>query len=292
MSLGVTDRIRAHCRPLESIATDTAPSLQKLPDIRAVLFDVYGTLIISASGDIGLDSGSHRAQALAEVASQFGVTLECSSEQGIALLEQTIREEHARAKSRGVDYPEIEIRETWEHVLSQIAGASQLDLDCGLWSLEFELRVNPTWTMPGARELLDDLQRQGLVIGIVSNAQFFTPMLFPALLDKSLEDWGVTPELSFFSFEHRRAKPGTYLYELAAKGLLQQKISPEQVLYIGNDMLNDVTPAHEVGFRTALFAGDQRSLRWRSEDPRVHGVKADIVVTHLPQLMECLPHTL
>ena len=95
----------------------------------------------------------------------------------------------------------------------------------------------------------------------------------------------------YFSYEHRRAKPGTDLYELAASELANQGISPTQVLYVGNDMLNDITAADQVGFRTALFAGDQRSLRLRSNDDRVHGVEADIVVTELPQLIECLTQT-
>ena len=68
----------------------------------------------------------------------------------------------------------------------------------------------------------------------------------------------------------------------------RQGISAEQVLYVGNDLLNDVMAAASVGFRTALFAGDQRSLRWRSGDARVEGIQPDVVITHLPQLLDCL----
>jgi putative hydrolase of the HAD superfamily len=56
------------------------------------------------------------------------------------------------------------------------------------------------------------------------------------------------------------------------------------VLYVGNDLLNDVLPASKIGFRTALFAGDRRSLRWRENDSRTSGVTPDVVITRLADL--------
>ena len=59
-------------------------------------------------------------------------------------------------------------------------------------------------------------------------------------------------------------------------------------MYVGNDMLNDIASAAKVGLRTALFAGDARSLRWRKGDERVEGVVPDLVLTDLLQLVDCL----
>ena len=50
-------------------------------------------------------------------------------------------------------------------------------------------------------------------------------------------------------------------------------------------MLNDIFPAQKVGFKTALFAGDQRSLRLRADDPRCRELTPDLVVTDLGQLI-------
>ena len=66
------------------------------------------------------------------------------------------------------------------------------------------------------------------------------------------------------------------------------KLGPAEVLAVGNDMLNDVLPARETGFRTALFAGDARSLRLREGDPRLDVFSPDLVLTDLDQLPECL----
>ena len=57
---------------------------------------------------------------------------------------------------------------------------------------------------------------------------------------------------------------------------------------LGNDMLNDIYPARNVGFQTALFAGDKRSLRLRTEDPRCRDLTSDLVVTDLGQLIQLI----
>lgn len=291
--------IRSSCQAMQPKPTDTAARLSPLPDIRAVLFDIYGTLIISGSGDVGSDRLDHRRNSLVETLNLFDLDLCCDADEATDKFTAAIRMEHEKAKATGVRYPEVDFREIWSAVLPEItnnkvAGFDPADVsavDISAFALEFELRVNPTWPMPNAEAILDLLHDRGLMLGIVSNAQFFTPLLFDALFDRGLEDLGVSRELTYFSYEHRQAKPGTELYDLAKSKLADLGIAANQVLYVGNDMLNDVTAASQVGFRTALFAGDQRSLRLRIDDDRVHGVEADIVVTELPQLIECLPST-
>ena len=53
-------------------------------------------------------------------------------------------------------------------------------------------------------------------------------------------------------------------------------------------MLNDILPAAQVGFRTALCAADQRSLRLREDDSRVSQTVPDIVVTNLEEVIACV----
>jgi putative hydrolase of the HAD superfamily len=49
-------------------------------------------------------------------------------------------------------------------------------------------------------------------------------------------------------------------------------------------MLNDIYPAHLLGFKTALYAGDQRSLRRRENDSRCQSLTPDRVITSLDQI--------
>jgi putative hydrolase of the HAD superfamily len=66
---------------------------------------------------------------------------------------------------------------------------------------------------------------------------------------------------------------------LAAMG-----ISREQAAFIGNDMRNDIAPAHAAGLQTVLFAGDARSLRMRWDEPCCKDLQPDLRITHLNQL--------
>jgi len=272
------ETILDNCQPLAPLATEVEPKLEKLEGIRAVLFDIYGTLLISASGDIGSHTGDHRLVAVRATCQLLAVKS----------FESEISRAHLAAKEQGVEYPEVDIVEIWQAVLPDLVEGSWDDFDWQRFALEYEVRVNPVWPMPNVESTLSRLAASELVMGIVSNAQFFTPLLFPTFFGKTTEQLGFAPELAYFSYEHRQAKPGSYLYGLAQRQLALQGIEPVEVLYVGNDMLNDVAAAASVGFRTALFAGDQRSLRWRADEEKVEGVVADIIITELPQLIECV----
>ena len=115
--------------------------------------------------------------------------------------------------------------------------------------------------------------------------------LHTAFLDADLEELGFDRRLLFFSCAYLRAKPGTFLYERAREVLSDQGVRAGEVLFVGNDMRNDIWPAQKVGFRTAIFAGDRRSLRLRADDPCCGQLRADVTITELSQLMQVLPGT-
>ncbi|MEM6654457.1 MAG: HAD hydrolase-like protein, partial [Planctomycetota bacterium] len=199
----------------------------------------------------------------------------------VAALRQAIQEEHAVSPH---EFLEVEIRDIWRSL-----GESLSDTQIARLAVEYECRVNPVWPMPGCGETLAALRDVGLPLGIVSNAQFFTPIAMEELLGDSLSRLGFDESLCVWSYAHRLAKPGTFLYEQSAAALAERSIAPQQVLYVGNDMRNDVWPASRVGFRTALFAGDARSLRLREDDQQVAGVEPDAVLTDLRQILTVLP---
>ena len=291
MASAFEEIIKRHARPLEPRPTGVSPALSVQEGVRAVLFDVYGTLLISGSGDVGLHAAEDRSAAFAATCRAVWEE-EIDGVAGVAAFKEAITREHAAAKARGVDSPEIDVREIWRAVKSSVPLPVVSGVDDRLnaeAAVEYEMRTNPTWEMPHAAGVLRDLRSRGLLLGIVSNAQFFTPHLFPPLLGDSLDGFGFAPGVRSWSYEHRRAKPGTFLYEHAADRLKEHGIAPGEVLYVGNDLLNDCTPAQTVGFRTALFAGDARSLRMRGGDDRVKDTVPTVTVTDLRQIVDCLP---
>ncbi len=304
-----TTIIRRHCRPMEPIPTDVKPVLHAVAGIRAVLFDIYGTLLISASGDIDWDQSLAKGHAMVETLAAIGIDCAGDGDACVQCLLAEIAAEHARLRQSGVDFPEVDIVEIWRRAVNAIIkmglahrdsksasteseGSSGLERDSlRQLALEYEVRVNPVWPMPHAQHCLGQLHRANLVLGVISNSQFLTMTLC-----RSLHVWEPNGEvfdedLQFLSYRHGRAKPGTALYAMAADRLTQRGISARETLYIGNDMLNDVVPAYAVGFRTALFAGDSRSLRERADDPRITGTVPDLVITDLSQLPKCLGST-
>ncbi len=284
---------RERFRPLAPIPTGEKPVLRPLSGIRAVLFDVYGTLFISDSGEVGNARQAACEEALAEALRAMDVPMAAQPSVGMAHFFGAIKASHAESRQAGIDYPEVDILRIWRQVLDILAEHHAIDptagrqIDVERLAVEYEVRANPCWPMPHLPECLRALRDAGLVLGIVSNAQFFTPALFEALLGESAEHWGFDPRLQYYSYRYNRAKPGTAMYEMAVAELEKRRIMPAETLYVGNDMLNDVFPAQKVSLRTALFAGDARSLRLRPEDARIEGILPDLVLTDLSQLSEC-----
>ena len=280
------EQIRRLTAPLAPLPTDLAPRIEHMAGIRAVLFDVYGTLVISGCGDIGLTDTQagrdHFRQALDAAGIDTG-TLPQGFDGAAALIE-VIRRSHVSARGQGVDYPEVDILAIWYALLSS------LDIKADGRSLrriaiEYEFRSNAVWPMPGLGDVIEALAQRGLVLGIVSNAQFYTPLMLAAFLGHDIDAAGFDPRCCAWSYEHRVGKPSIRVFEPALAALHRDHgIEPEQVLYIGNDLRNDIWPASQLGCRTALFAGDARSLRLREDDASLPDVHPDRVVTALDQI--------
>ncbi|MGB5736520.1 MAG: HAD family hydrolase [Thiohalocapsa sp.] len=280
------EQIRRLTSPLTSRPTGEAPRIEPLAGIRAVLFDVYGTLVISGCGDIGLTAprAEHDQFRRAVGAAGIGIDALPDDFNGTRALVEAIAESHANAREQGVDYPEVDILAIWETVLEGLGIRTDAETLRRV-VIEYEFRSNPVWPMPGLDQLLDALTRRDLVLGIVSNAQFYTPLMLAAFLGSDIGTIGFDQRCCAWSYQHRVGKPSVRVFEPALAALARDyAIEPQEVLYIGNDLRNDIWPAKQLGCRTALFAGDARSLRLREDDPSLRDVHPDRVVTALEQI--------
>lgn len=293
----LVQRVRELSEPMEPIPTDLGPRLKTLDGLGAVLFDVYGTLFLSTSGDVSVARQTSDEAALARAldATGFRGELEEAGRRGRELFYETIDEQHRQRRQQGVEQPEVDVRCVWREVLDTLCADGLLEgtvaKDTVLrTAVEYECRASPVWPAPGLEETLTELRERGLVLGIISNAQFYTPLLFSAFLDGRPDDLGFREELCIWSWKLKEAKPSTRLYRRAASVLQRSHgLSTDQALYVGNDMLNDIWPAAQVGFRTGLFAADERSLRKRETDERCRDVAPDIILTELEQIRDVLP---
>lgn len=274
------DLIRNYRAEMSPLPTSMRPGGGLDGKIQSVLFDIYGTLFISGSGDIhAARKSSEPSQKLERLAHKYDVGKPAQAL--ITELHDAIETKHRLLKGHGIDYPEIKIDEIWQ----QILGIDDIQL-VREFAIEYELIVNPVYPMPGLENLLAACRQQDLAMGIISNAQFFTPLLFEWFLDARMEELGFDSELIFLSYRWGYAKPSEMLFKMAASAINARGFDTNAALFVGNDMLNDIYPAHHLGFQTALFAGDARSLRSRADDSRCLNLSADLILTDLGQLID------
>jgi len=248
--------------------------------IRAAIFDIYGTLFISGAGDIGTHKTDlPHVSGLGDVLRQYGIV--ASPDRISKRLDQSIRAAHHVKSERGISYPEIEIDAIWQDILKWPDRNRIRD-----FAIAYEWTVNPAFPMPGLDETLRTLRHRGLKMGIISNAQFFTPLLFEWFLGAPSAHLGFDDDLTLYSYQYGEAKPSHSLFGICADRLRDLGVPPESVVYIGNDMLNDIVPAANAGWQTALFAGDRRSLRLRRNREECLKLNPDLVMTDLRQLLD------
>lgn len=284
--------------PLSPFPTELPSKLKKLDSIKAVLLDVYGTILISGTGDIGIAEEKNNDFPISGILENEGLALLCDrnsiDDRFSGLIIDYIKEDHKKSKSEGILYPEVDIRDIWNRILNTMLNENYIDGDIDEGKIErasvaYECLTNPVWPMPGADLLINHLYDSPLKAGIVSNAQFYTEPILETLLDFRIGEDFFPESLLFYSFEQKQAKPSEDFFSSAVLKVKKlYNIDAHEILYVGNDMLNDVYTASKCGCRTALFAGDKRSLRLRASDERCRDLEPDLTLTSLSQLIEIL----
>jgi len=233
----------AHLNPasFHFLLSAPEPALPKVR-FRAVVFDIYGTLLIAPGG--GVKPEPLTDPVLREIIRQAGYAPPTSPS---TELHAAVLRHHAAA---GVPYPEIDLRVLWREILS-----IEPDAEITPLVIELETAWHPARPMPGADKIIQRLARAGISLGLLSNAQCNT---LPSLGD--ISDL-FAPELTLLSYQQGIAKPAPELFQLMAGRLAGRGISPAETLYIGNDPLHDIVPAFAAGFKTALYTGHPDSLR-------------------------------
>lgn len=281
---------------LAPIPTKVKPDFKKDESIKAVLFDIYGTLLISSSGDIDQAeiTGNNLKIALDAAKMNLIGDADLALDHILKDFEYTIKVCHESAKGNKIPYPEIDILSIWRIVLIHARRKGLIDFtkdaDVLLTTCVFEFLSNKVHPMPEMQDTLAALQKKNLPLGIVSNAQFYTPVLMNYFFNNkiSLKEKikGFDRELTVFSYKLGRGKPDVSLFqELIPTLKWKYGLIPSEVLFVGNDMLKDIYTASQVGFKTALFAGDERSLRMREDDERTKNLKPDFIIDNLQQIL-------
>lgn len=242
--LSPTEVLTAYLRPqsFHFLLSALEPKPTPWSEFRAVVFDIYGTLLIAPAGGVKPDPDADPM--LRKILETFGYK---APESPSTELHAAVLRHHTAA---GVAFPEVDLRVLWREVLSLAPGTDTTPLVEAI-----ESAWHPSHPMPGANDFIQSLARSGISLGLLSNAQCNT---IPSLGEiRNL----FAPELTLLSYHHGIAKPAAKLFETLRDRLAGRGISPAETLVIGNDPLHDIVPSAAAGFKTALFTGHPSSFR-------------------------------
>jgi FMN phosphatase YigB (HAD superfamily) len=212
--------------------------------LRAVIFDIYGTLL--EVGPPPPDAGQRWERLWRE---KFGTLPRLPLSGFSPACEQIIAREHALARSRGIPFPEV----CWPAVVAEVL--PELDSLSPAGRADFLYQQAQLWhTVRMPREvpaIFRELRGGGLLLGIASNAQAYTLReLAEALAAHELGMDLFDRHLCFWSFEHGFSKPDPHVFQILTARLAARGISPRETLMVGDRLDNDIEPAKAHGLRT------------------------------------------
>lgn len=233
------------------------------PNPKAILFDVYGTLVCPQVGDLdeqarlasGEDSFIHTAE-------RFGFSKEIGIKWHRWFFE-AISSEHKEQKEKGITPAEVQVDRIWTEMIVR-AGGDPAVAPPRMVAAYRELLANPVRPFSGAAEALVKLKKSGIMLGLASNSQFYTVPILGRALDINPDEF-FEPELTFLSFRLGFSKPSPYFFRLVRTRVLHLGLRPEEVLVVGNDCENDVLAAKAHGLQALLFWGNVQSVRLARE---------------------------
>ncbi len=215
---------------------------------RAVLFDVYGTLL-------ACHPRRDPEPGWRQVAGRFGLNPPGSIR---AARDAEIARRHAAADR---PHPEVDLREVWQAVFPELADDKDDKTDA--FAVAMELALHELAEMPGARAAIRRAEAAGCRLGIVSNAQQSSRDLLALLLGAEFDS--IDPRLCAFSFEHGFSKPDPALFRIPLDALAAAGIAADEILMIGDRHDNDIEPARALGLRSLHFGVELRG--WDQWNP-------------------------
>jgi putative hydrolase of the HAD superfamily len=216
-------------------------------DIRAVVFDVNGTLVRILTED-GMDQIFRSA---AHFLSYQGIDLRRHQVQELYF---AIMREQQRASSQ--EHPEFDAVGIWRSIIeghltdfTRALPAAKLEqMPLFLTEMSRGISRRELHLFPHVREVLDVL-RERYPLALVTDAQ-------SAYARGELHKVGL---LDYFdpiivSGDYGFRKPDRRLFQFALDGM---GVAAQNALYVGNDMHRDIFGAREAGLATVMFDSDQ-----------------------------------
>jgi putative hydrolase of the HAD superfamily len=213
-----------------------------VPKIRAIIFDLYGTLV-----DIYTNEDKKEVfDFLSLYLQYYDMRIEGGK------LKEVFEAEKARnLAARNERYPEVNLQEVFEEVISRIGSSNSFLVKscCKLYRI---LSREKFQLFPDSLPVLNQMRDSGYILGLVSNAQkVFTANEIRMLgLDHYFKHM-------VFSTRYGIVKPDERLFAIACTML---EVPPENAVYIGDNPGNDVKGAKKIGMTSILLSRSLKSV--------------------------------
>ncbi len=236
-------------------------------NIRAVIFDVYGTLL-----DVGPPPPDADARWQRLCLDLLGAEPRLSRLQFSVASSQAIARCHQAAQARSIPWPEVHWPSIVAEVMPELGELSRHDQEDFLFR---QIQTGHTTRMTTATAAtLRWLKGRPSLLGIASNAQAYTVReLTEALATHGLGLDLFEPQLCFWSFEHGFSKPDPHVFQILTARLDAMGISPPATLMVGDRLDHDIEPARVHGWQTWQFRpqadGDWAGLRETLRGPEL-----------------------
>lgn len=285
------------------------PYLTRLPNIRAVTWSAYGTLLAVVGGDLYFE---HPEQFVMEVAldktvQEFKMWSSMSRKPGqpanyLQTIYTNLLAEQQLAQG-GVDKTvEVVSDRVWESFIRKLI-QKDYNFDAGFYgsinefgqkvAYFFHANLQGTACYDGALTALRHVVDSKLIQGLLADAQVFTPVQLQCGLAQQ-EPAARFEELIPIPFQVLSCqvgvrKPSLDLFRRALSVFAKEGIAADQILHIGSRIATDVMPARRLGMKTGLFAGDKASLQATPDQLKDPASRPDVLLTQLDQIKEIVP---
>jgi FMN phosphatase YigB (HAD superfamily) len=278
--------------------------LTHLPEVRIVLWNVYGTLLCIPLGEMVFEHPQAfiMNNALEKTIQEFKMWGAMSRKPGqpseyLGQVYSQVLAEQRTIPGNPEKHPEAAAERVWEAILKRLVQKDYKWDTRMLGSLNelsrkiayfFHASLQGTACYPGAASALQAVRDAGLEQGLLADGQCFTTVqLARGLRKQGGEMKALLGEgMVFLSHKYHGRKPSERLFRKTMEALKVKGVSPGEVLHVGTRITQDVLPARRAGMRTALYAGDKTSLQATTEQLKDAASRPDVLLTELDQIAE------
>ncbi|MBI1832426.1 MAG: HAD family hydrolase [Planctomycetes bacterium] len=282
------------------------PHLVRMPEVRAVTWSIYGTLLNISTGqlvfehpdkfvmDIALDKAVQEFKMWGSMTRKPGQPSEYMGQ-----IYRGVLSDLRLLPSHKEKHPEISSQRVWEEIVKKLQKKDyKYDVVffgpmadyCAKIAYFFHASLQGTACYEGAAQALEQVHHLGLKQGLIADGQCFSFVQLQRGLE--LQSCGIPANLLFdrslraLSCGVGGRTPSERLFKHGLKALQALGIAPAHVMHASSRLDADLIPAKKLGMRTALFAGDKQSLQATPKQLKDHATRPDAMLTELPQIAD------